>query len=216
MKAYEPGTVIDAVALFPLPEVVLFPGMLLPLHVFELRYRAMTEHVLAGSRQLCVVLINGKGSVDQHGQPAIAEISGIGEIVDHQSLADGRYNIMLSGIARVKLVELPFIAPFRRARATVLASNEGATPNADLATLVYGATRFAARMRERDPKFRLALPRVPDAGTTADSCAHQLIIEADERQKILETLDVPRRVRFCIEALAVQEAMLQTRHGAPS
>src|SRR5687768_14009664 len=110
---YEPGTVIEELALFPLPAAVLFPGMLLPLHIFELRYRAMTEHVLANSKQMAVVLITS-GPSDAHGQPSIARVAGVGEIVQHQALSDGRYNIVLSGMARVELHEHPFVGPFRR------------------------------------------------------------------------------------------------------
>jgi Lon protease-like protein len=215
LHTYEPGTVIEELALFPLPAAVLFPGMLLPLHVFELRYRAMTEHVLGGSKQMAVVLI-ASGPSDAHGQPAIARVAGVGEIVHHQALSDGRYNIVLSGMARVTLEELPFVGPFRRARAAVLPSSEGPVSDADFAALVYSATRFATQLRQRDSDFELRLPKFQDAGTTVDACAHQLIIESDERQQILETLDVGARVRRCIQALAVQGAMLQANAGMPS
>src|SRR5687768_4611184 len=179
---YQMGQVIEDLALFPLPSAVLFPGMLMPLHVFELRYRAMTEHVMAGSKQIAVVLITG-GASDPSGNPPIASIAGVGEIVHHQALADGRYNIVLSGMARVQLDELPFRPPFRRARATVLRSIEAPVDSGDIAALVSSATRFATQLRQRDSEFELRLPNAQDPGAIVDACAHQLIIEADERQQ---------------------------------
>jgi Lon protease-like protein len=212
---YEPGLVIEDLALFPLPAAVLFPGMTLPLHVFELRYRAMTEHVLADSKQIAVVLLSS-GPSTAHGQPAIARIAGVGEIVQHQALSDGRYNILLSGMARVELDELPFVGPFRRARARVLPSDEGNVTPGDFAALVYSATRFAAQLRQRDTDFEFRLPSLDDRARTVDACAHQLIIESEERQQILEALDVGDRARRCIEVLAIQAAMLQAEVGLPS
>lgn len=212
---YRPGTVIEELPLFPLPAAVLFPGMLLPLHVFELRYRAMTEHVLAGTKQMAVALLTS-GPSDSAGQPAIAQVAGMGEVIEHQALSDGRYNIVLRGVARVQLDELPFTGPFRRARAVVLPSHEGVVGDGDLASLVYSATRFAAQLRQRDSQFELELPDVHDPGATVDACAHQLIIESEERQQILETLHVGVRVRRCMEVLAIQAALLQAHAGVLS
>ncbi|HMJ14569.1 MAG TPA: LON peptidase substrate-binding domain-containing protein [Polyangiaceae bacterium] len=209
---YQPGQVIEELPLFPLPAAVLFPGMLLPLHVFELRYRAMTEHVLAGTKQMAVVLLTS-GPSDDAGQPAIAQVAGMGEVVQHHALSDGRFNIVLRGMARVQLQELPFTGPFRRARAVVLPSHEGNVGDGDLVSLVYSATRFAAQLRSRDSQFELQLPDVHDPAATVDACAHQLIIESDERQQILETLHVGNRVRRCVEVLAVQAALLQAHAG---
>ncbi len=209
---YEPGTIIEELPLFPLPEAVLFTGMHMPLHIFELRYRAMTEHVLSGARQMAVVLLES-GPSDAYGQPAIARIAGVGEIVHHQALADGRYNIVLQGRGRVRLHELPFIGPFRRARAVVLDENQGTPRDADLASLVYSASRFASLLKKKDHDFELHLRNAQDPAAPADACAYQLIVESQERQRILETLDVGERVQRCIEMIAVQAALLSAQNG---
>ena len=66
--------------MFPLPEAVLFPGTLMPLHIFEPRYRRMTEQALEGSHQLSVALILQSAPPDENGQPAFAAVAGVGEI----------------------------------------------------------------------------------------------------------------------------------------
>ena len=148
---FAPGTVIEEVALFPLPEVVLFPGTLLPLHIFEPRYRKMTEDVLAGSKLIVPVLVPDPGAVDRRGNPVVVDVAGLGEIVQHRRHSDGRFDLILVGRARVRLTELPFVHPYRRARAEVLACSHG--DGANVTGLVSSATRFATRVREVDDRL---------------------------------------------------------------
>src|SRR3954462_2326372 len=100
------GPALSALPLFPLP-TVLFPGAMLPLHIFEPRYRAMIRDALDTHRALAVVLITDPNTLDEHGHPVIAEIAGAGVIVDHAELPSGRFNILVRGRARVRLEELP-------------------------------------------------------------------------------------------------------------
>lgn len=198
---------LPSLPLFPLP-TVLFPGAVLPLHIFEPRYRAMIRDVLDTHRALAVVLVTDAGRLDEHGHPQIAGVAGAGTIVDYVELPSGRFNILLRGRARVSLDELPFgEKPYRRARATVLGST-GEVPASDLAALVSAAGAFAARVRERDPAFELPLPKDAPAGTVADLCAHHLVLDARERQAALETLDTGARVRRVTEVLALQRLAL--------
>jgi ATP-dependent Lon protease len=81
------------------------------------------------------------------------------------------------------------------------------TPN-ELSSLISAAASFTARVRERDPSFELSLPKDAPAGVMADLCAHALILDARERQAVLETLDVPSRVRRVAEALTLQRLTL--------
>ena len=196
--------------LFPLP-TVLFPGALLPLHIFEPRYRALIRDALETHRALAIVLVTDVDQVDEHGHPQIAGVAGVGEIVDHVELPSGRFNILVRGRARVSLAELPFKdKPYRRARATVLTAPPGEVEATDLASLLSSATAFAARVRERDPDFELPLPKDAPAGVIADLCAHHLLLDARERQAALETLDVGARVRRVADALALQRLALSS------
>ena len=204
---YASGSVIDELALFPLPQIVLFPGALLPLHVFEARYRAMTADLLAGSRQLSVVMMTASEPLDEHGHPPIAKVAGIGEVIEHETLADGRYNILVQGKARVRLEELPFRAPYRRARATVPPTTDTAVSESDLAALVSAATRLIARLRRNQPSMELEVPPLTDPGAAADLLAQQLVASAEDRQGVLECFGVRERIRRCTELFAVQEAL---------
>jgi Lon protease-like protein len=199
---------LDALPLFPLPEVVLFPEVLLPLHVFEPRYRAMVRDVLATHRALAVVQIADVTEVDAEGNPKIERVAGAGVILHHQELPGGRFNILVKGVCRVELDELPFEPPYRRARARVLPSDDEEVSQAELAGLVTTATRFASIVRSRERGFEFRLPKATSPGAVADACAHHLLVDGRERQRVLETRSVRERVRRVSTALAAQALLL--------
>jgi Lon protease-like protein len=92
------------VPLFPLPNVVLFPGAVLPLHVFEERYKQMTGDVLGSHRQVAMALLRAGWEKDYYGRPAIEPVVCVGTILSHERLEDGRYNFLLQGHTRANVV----------------------------------------------------------------------------------------------------------------
>jgi Lon protease-like protein len=141
----------------------------------------------------------------------IASVAGVGIIVHHEELPDGRSNIVLEGVARVRLDELPFCPPYRRARATLLHAVRTPVRAEEHAALVAAATDIVREVRRRDPEFAFDLPTERAAGVLADVCAAHLIVDADVRQRLLEELDDAARVRAVIEELAVQRLALGDR-----
>jgi Lon protease-like protein len=152
--------------------------------------------------------------LDACGQPGIAVIAGVGEIVRCDSLADGRFNILVEGKARARLEELPFRRPYRRARITLLGTTSSPVEPALTRALSQTATRVAGEIRQCHPAFKFCLPETDDAGVLADACAHYLVLDGAERQRLLEMLDPADRVGACLEALVTQSALLggETMH----
>ena len=106
--------------MFPLPNVFLFPGLTMPLHVFEPRYRQMIEDSLDGPGRIVMASVL-EDSVDQlAGAPPVHHIAGLGEIVRHERLPDGRFLIMLVGLARVLIREVPSPRLYRKVEAIPL------------------------------------------------------------------------------------------------
>src|ERR1019366_9533561 len=91
--------------LFPLPNLVFFPHVMQPLHIFEPRYREMTADALAGDRFIALVLPAPGWEDDYDGAPALHSIGCLGRIVAEQKLEDGRYNILLRGFARIRILK---------------------------------------------------------------------------------------------------------------
>jgi Lon protease-like protein len=182
--------ILGEVPFFPLPGVTLFPGALLPLHIYEPRYRKMTEDVLASNRLMCVVQLKRGEAVDEP-MPEAFEIAGLGEIVDSERLPDGRFNLLLRGRARVRLDELPFRAPYRRARAFALVETPGSA-TLDLRTLLFSAARTGlVKLQKRYPGAELQLDP-------------ELVHDTATQQRLLETLDVSLRAQLCVEELLRQ------------
>jgi Lon protease-like protein len=93
-----------AIPLFPLPSVVLFPNVFLPLHVFEPRYRAMVADALDGDRLIGMVLLRPGWEGSYEGNPPVYPIGCAGLITHHERLPDGRYNIVLRGLEKFRIL----------------------------------------------------------------------------------------------------------------
>src|SRR5262245_58032139 len=104
--AYSPlESLPETVRLFPLPNLVLFPNVVQPLHIFEPRYRQMTADALAGDRLIAMALLKPGWEKNYEGAPAVHPIACLGRILAEQPLEDGRYNLLVRGEMRVRLVE---------------------------------------------------------------------------------------------------------------
>lgn len=105
------------VRLFPLPNVVLFPHVVLPLHIFEPRYCDMLEEALETDRLIMMTLLLPGWEKETKKRPEISPLGCLGKIISHTRLPEGRHNIMLAGLRRAAINrELPLKRPFRRAK----------------------------------------------------------------------------------------------------
>lgn len=104
--------------LFPLPDVVFFPKTLLPLHVYEPRYRALASEALERDRIICTALLKPGWESDYYGSPEVYPVGCAGRIVQHQKLPDGRYNITLDGLTKVLIESAVRLTPYRLVRVT--------------------------------------------------------------------------------------------------
>ncbi|HEX5214082.1 MAG TPA: LON peptidase substrate-binding domain-containing protein [Vicinamibacterales bacterium] len=102
--------------LFPLPNVVLFPGVALPLHIFEPRYRAMVADALEADRRIGMVLLQPGWEPAYQARPSIYPIGCSGVIASAAKLEDGRYNVVLQGLDRFRIVSEDDAGAYRRAR----------------------------------------------------------------------------------------------------
>jgi Lon protease-like protein len=184
------------VPIFPLPDVTFFPHTLLPLHVFEARYRVMVIDALERDRRLAVVRLRPGYEAAYAGKPAVHPVAGLGEMVSCERLANGRYNILLRGECRVRLEqELPSDTLYRLVRARRLADTEPSSDLAPVLARLRAACRalLAALSRPAD-LLDTALAEGQPSGVIADRVAASVLPDPDLRQRLLETLDVTTRV----------------------
>jgi Lon protease-like protein len=124
--------VSDLLPLFPLPNVVLFPGVFLPLHIFEPRYREMVADALLGDRLIGMVLLKPGWESDYQGRPAVFPVGCSGVITHVERLEDGRFNIVLRGLERFRIVEENGERTYRRAVTQTLSESAHVEDRASL------------------------------------------------------------------------------------
>jgi len=189
--------------IFPLPDVTFFPHTLMPLHVFEARYRVMVIDALERDRKLAVVRLQPGYEATYAGKPAVHAVGGLGEIVSCERLATGRYNILLRGECRVRIEqELPTDTLYRVVRARRLVDGEAAGDAAPALARIRAACRtlLGALARPAD-LLDTALAGGQAPGVIADRVAAAVLPDTDLRQSLLETLDVTARVTRVADAL---------------
>jgi Lon protease-like protein len=195
---------LPALPIFPLPATVFFPHTLLPLHVFEPRYRQMTEHVLATHQHLAVVLVDGSQQAVPTG---VARMAGLGRVVHHERLPDGRFHILLQGVGRVAFDdELPMDGHlYRRVRAR-LVDVQGDVDDAAVAAQLSTLRGCYARLLDAHPECKDTLGELPlrlaDADVVADLICAALLEDTAARQQALEETALLSRLHQANDALA--------------
>jgi uncharacterized protein len=184
--------------LFPLPNVVLFPGVLLPLHIFEPRYRAMTADALEADRLLGMVLLQPGWQADYEGRPPIFPVGCSGVIVHAVRLEDGRYNIVLRGLDRFRVMNEDHTRPYRRAEISLLP--DPALDSDERTTVRELRARLATFLGSAyaDP-----LSSMPDA-EFVHTLAQSLDLEPIEKQALLERENLCRRAESLVELVEMK------------
>ena len=199
------GGSLAAVPLFPLPNVVLFPRAVLPLHIFEDRYKTMTADVLAGNRMIAMALLRPGWEKDYYQTPAIEPVVCVGEILSWEQLPDGKYNFLLQGRTRARVISESKWKAYRVGELSAL--EETATLEIDLEQErsrmieLFSAAPFGALPIAR--QFRELLDGPIPTEAIADLAAFNLLEDIPVKQALLEDLDVPHRIGRIVEELRV-------------
>jgi Lon protease-like protein len=202
-----------AVPIFPLPDVTLFPRTLLPLHIFEARYRAMVADALARDRKICMVRLRPGYEASYTGKPDVYPVGGVGEIVSCERLANGRFDLALRGESRVRLLqERPSDTLYRL---VVVERIEDVAPTVDVVPLIdriRASCRALLGVLGRPLDFLdAAFAENQAPGTIADRIASGVLPGADVRQELLETPEVDLRLNRL--ALALDALVNELRRG---
>ena len=199
--------------IFPLPDVTFFPHTVLPLHVFEARYRAMVTDALERGRRLAVVQLKPGFEKEYAGKPAVHAVAGAGAIVSAERLSTGRYNIALKGDARVRIVrELPSDTLYRIVLAESLTDTEPAGDPGALLGRIRASCRTLLEVLGRPADLLdSAVGGDLAPGVVADRVASAVLPSAAVRQELLETVDVHARLDRVAGALDDLVAELRGR-----
>ena len=201
--------------LFPLPSLVLFPDSFAPLHIFEPRYQEMVKDAVAGDGLIAAALLKPGWEDGYNGNPPIQPVVCLGKILRFKKLPNDRYELLLYGMVRGKVVEEIPSEPFRRAKVEVLEDVVPLSKAADVAErmkraldLVPGRQSVVWELRRMANQLR-GVDATP--GRYADAVANASDLPTEARYEILAESDVLRRFERLI-------SLLESRadEGAPS
>ncbi|HSD71387.1 MAG TPA: LON peptidase substrate-binding domain-containing protein [Thermoanaerobaculia bacterium] len=190
---------IRRIPLFPLPGVVLLPGAFLPLHIFEPRYRAMVADALLDEKTIGMAML--KPGSEQAGTtaPEIFPIGGAGRIIASESLSDGRYDIVLEGVFRYRVLEESPPSPYRIARVE------------EIQSIPFPTHAEARRVSEEaislfsEISGALSLPPLPEETLSPERLGSELALrlrfEPSELQELLETDSLATRLDALIKRM---------------
>jgi Lon protease-like protein len=203
-----------AIPIFPLPNVVLFPNVFLPLHIFEPRYRQMVADALDGDRIIGMVLLRPGWEDDYEGRPPVYAIGCAGVVTTAERLPDGRYNIVLQGLEKFRIVD----EEHQGHRLYRVAQVDGIT--VANTSVERDAMRAARRRLEAllvpQPEGQGADPKLPPSMADEDlvnALAQYLELEPVEKQALLEREGLLARCRSLIELLEMKVIVSRNAWG---
>ena len=186
---------VTRLSIFPLPGALLFPGMHLPLHIFEPRYRAMVSDAMARDRRIGMIQPSGDGD-----KPSLYAIGCVGRIAEVEALDDGRYNLILEGLSLFRVIrELDVTTAFRQVEATLLPVTTGETLSLGRrSSLEIESRRFADAQGysvDWDAVGRL------DDESLVNGIAQIAPFDTAAKQALLEATDIETRAELTIQLM---------------
>jgi Lon protease-like protein len=215
----------DLLPLFPLPNVVLFPNVFLPLHIFEPRYREMVADVVASDRMIGMVLLRPGWERDYEGRPPIYTVGCSGVVTHNERLADGRYNLVLRGLERFRILDENHDRSYRRAAIEPLHEQRLAPDDraairrqrAKLESMLAPAVAKAGRLRDAGAgagdearAIDSAMPAAMSDEDLVNALAQYLDFEALEKQALLEKSSLRTRAESLVELLEMKMLIART------
>ena len=210
----------DLLPLFPLPNVVLFPNVFLPLHIFEPRYREMVGDALAGDRMIGMALLKPGWESDYEGWPPVYPIGCSGVITHAERLQDGRFNIVLRGVERFRIVEEDRSRSYRRAAIErivdeqlqpddrIVVSRQRAKLEAMLARTTDRPPQAAgAQLVDEASAANQKIPSTMPDDDLINGLAQYLDLDPIEKQALLEQRGLRARAESLVELLEMKLMM---------
>jgi Lon protease-like protein len=204
------GALLCRVPLFPLPKVVLLPRAVLPLHIFEERYKQMTADAIEGDRLIAMALLKPGWEMKYYQQAEIETVVCVGRILSHERLADGKYNFLLQGERRARIVREYADRPYRTA--DLLAFDDSTVLEIDLSAERLRLERFFTSghlgYSRIGMQFTEILAGPTPTADVIDLVAFNLLEDASLKQSLLAEPDVRRRAEAALLALeAIRPAL---------
>ena len=202
------------IPLFPLPTTVFYPNTFLPLHIFEPRYRSMVADALEGEGKIGVILLKAGWEKDYHGTPEIMNIGCVGKIERHSQLPEGKYNILLSGLHRFRILQEIEGKLYRQAQIEILEEINNQNLTVDSLPIkkqvIENMKRYLENISDGE-KIEQALD-MENCDTLAqfvDRIAYHFDLPASKMQEFLEEQDVHKRANILYSLIELKTQLIK-------
>jgi len=198
----------QTIPIFPLPNVVLFPNVFLPLHIFEPRYRQMVDDALRGDRIIGMVLLRPGWEPTYQERPAVYPVGCAGVITHSERLSDGRFNIVLRGMEKFRVTAEDDALPYRMAYVDSVREPAPETFREEMqsARRRLESLLVPQPIGRSDPTMPAAMPDEE----LVNALAQYMEFEPVEKQALLEREGLLERCRSLIELLEMK--VIVARH----
>jgi len=189
------------VPLFPLSSVVFFPNTLLPLHIFEPRYKEMVNAAINNEKIIGMALLKPGWESDYYGNPDVYDIIGMGRIVSSDVFEDGKINIILYGLKRAKIQEIITDLPYRLARVDIVENNHDADDEIYRRKIEELIHKWNLYLNEKQKSHRINVNTKLPLENLTDTLASLIFPNVFDKQRILEETKVLKRAEIIIHDL---------------
>jgi Lon protease-like protein len=189
------------IPLFPLSSVVFFPNTLLPLHIFEPRYKEMVNTAINNEKIIGMALLKPGWESNYYGNPDVFDVIGMGRIVSSEVFEDGKINIILYGLKRAKIQEIVTDLPYRLARVSIMDNNhdvEEEIYRSKIEELIY---KWNLYLNEKQKAHRININTKLPLENLTDALASLIFSNVFDKQRLLEETNVLKRAEIIIDDL---------------
>jgi len=189
------------IPLFPLSSIVFFPNTLLPLHIFEPRYKEMVNAAINNEKIIGMALLKPGWESDYYGNPDVYDVIGMGRIVSSEVFEDGKINIILYGLKRAKIQEIITDLPYRLARVSIMDNNPNTKDEiyrSKIEQLIY---KWNLYLSEKQKAHKINVNTKLPLENLTDALASLIFYNVFDKQRLLEETNVLKRAEIIIHDL---------------
>jgi len=197
------------VPVFPLSNVVLFPYVLLPLHIFEERYKRMLHDTLSRDKLISMALLKPGWEKDYYHSPEVYEMSCLGRVISTEYFKDGRANIILYGLKRVQIVKFLETNQYRIAEVNIIEEKSEASDELYREHIEALLTKWNGSMKEDQKNHRIEINTSISLDKLTDTLSTLIVSNVFERQQLLEEINPAKRAEIIIRCLETRLELIK-------
>jgi len=196
------------VPLFPLSSVVFFPNTLLPLHIFEPRYKEMVNSAINDEKIIGMALFKPGWESDYYGNPEVFDIVGMGRIVSSEVLEDGKINIVLYGLKRARILEIVKDLPYRQVRVSIMENENDKNNETFRSTIEELINKWNLYLDDKQKSHRINVNTKLPLEYLTDVLGSLIFPNIFDKQQLLEEPNVQKRAEIIINDLQTRLQMI--------